>query len=100
MVVIAGPGRQNRDDGRRVVWLVANGYAAPDQVLGLTFTRKAAGQLLRRVRSRLAACRPGCDRRDRARRRADGQHLPRLRRRGAARAWSVAAGRTRHPVAG
>ncbi len=38
----------------RVVWLVANGYARPDQVLGLTFTRKAAGQLLRRVRSRLA----------------------------------------------
>ncbi|EUA33544.1 uvrD/REP helicase N-terminal domain protein, partial [Mycobacterium xenopi 3993] len=40
---------------------------APDQVLGLTFTRKAAGQLLRRVRSRLAAWPPGCDRRDRAR---------------------------------
>ncbi len=38
----------------RVVWLVANGYAEPGQVLGLTFTRKAAGQLLRRVRSRLA----------------------------------------------
>jgi DNA helicase-2/ATP-dependent DNA helicase PcrA len=38
----------------RVVWLVANGYADPGQVLGLTFTRKAAGQLLRRVRSRLA----------------------------------------------
>ena len=37
----------------RVVWLVANGYAEPGQVLGLTFTRKAAGQLLRRVRSRL-----------------------------------------------
>ena len=38
----------------RVVWLVANGYAEAGQVLGLTFTRKAAGQLLRRVRSRLA----------------------------------------------
>jgi len=38
----------------RVVWLIANGYAEPGQVLGLTFTRKAAGQLLRRVRSRLA----------------------------------------------
>ncbi|WP_459979159.1 UvrD-helicase domain-containing protein, partial [Mycobacterium avium] len=38
----------------RVVWLIANGYAHPGQVLGLTFTRKAAGQLLRRVRSRLA----------------------------------------------
>ena len=38
----------------RVVWLVANGYARPGEVLGLTFTRKAAGQLLRRVRTRLA----------------------------------------------
>ncbi|GAB4978080.1 hypothetical protein MAHJHV59_49950 [Mycobacterium avium subsp. hominissuis] len=28
----------------RVVWLIANGYAHPGQVLGLTFTRKAAGQ--------------------------------------------------------
>ncbi|GAB4943778.1 hypothetical protein MAHJHV47_45120 [Mycobacterium avium subsp. hominissuis] len=28
--------------------------SGPGQVLGLTFTRKAAGQLLRRVRSRLA----------------------------------------------
>ena len=37
-----------------MVWLVANGFAEPGQVLGLTFTRKAAGQLLRRVRSRLA----------------------------------------------
>jgi DNA helicase-2/ATP-dependent DNA helicase PcrA len=37
-----------------VVWLVANGYARPGEVLGLTFTRKAAGQLLRRVRTRLA----------------------------------------------
>jgi len=35
----------------RVVWLVANGYARPGEVLGLTFTRKAAGQLLRRVRN-------------------------------------------------
>jgi DNA helicase-2/ATP-dependent DNA helicase PcrA len=38
----------------RVVWLVANGYATPAQVLGLTFTRKAASQLLRRVRTRQA----------------------------------------------
>ncbi|GBE65608.1 ATP-dependent DNA helicase [Mycobacterium sp. MFM001] len=55
LVVIAGAGAGKTETmAARVVWLVANGYATPDQVLGLTFTRKAAGQLLRRVRSRLA----------------------------------------------
>jgi DNA helicase-2/ATP-dependent DNA helicase PcrA len=55
MVVIAGAGAGKTETmAARVVWLVANGYAEPGQVLGLTFTRKAAGQLMRRVRSRLA----------------------------------------------
>jgi DNA helicase II / ATP-dependent DNA helicase PcrA len=55
MVVIAGAGAGKTETmAARVVWLVANGYAAPGEVLGLTFTRKAAGQLLRRVRTRLA----------------------------------------------
>jgi DNA helicase II / ATP-dependent DNA helicase PcrA len=55
VVVIAGAGAGKTETmAARVVWLVANGYAEPGQVLGLTFTRKAAGQLLRRVRSRLA----------------------------------------------
>lgn len=55
MVVIAGAGAGKTETmAARVVWLIANGYAEPGQVLGLTFTRKAAGQLLRRVRSRLA----------------------------------------------
>lgn len=55
LVVIAGAGAGKTETmAARVVWLIANGYAAPDEVLGLTFTRKAAGQLLRRVRSRLA----------------------------------------------
>jgi DNA helicase-2/ATP-dependent DNA helicase PcrA len=55
LVVIAGAGAGKTETmAARVVWLVANGYAEPSQVLGLTFTRKAAGQLLRRVRSRLA----------------------------------------------
>ena len=55
LAVIAGAGAGKTETmAARVVWLVANGYAEPGQVLGLTFTRKAAGQLLRRVRSRLA----------------------------------------------
>ncbi len=55
LVVIAGAGAGKTETmAARVVWLVANGHAEPGQVLGLTFTRKAAGQLLRRVRSRLA----------------------------------------------
>ena len=55
LVVIAGAGAGKTETmAARVLWLVANGYAEPGQVLGLTFTRKAAGQLLRRVRSRLA----------------------------------------------
>ncbi len=55
LVVIAGAGAGKTETmAARVVWLVANGYATPSQVLGLTFTRKAAGQLLRRVRTRLA----------------------------------------------
>src|SRR4051794_12730837 len=37
----------------RVVWLVATGQVLPEQVLGLTFTRKAAQQLGVRVRTRL-----------------------------------------------
>ncbi len=55
LVVIAGAGAGKTETmAARVVWLVANGYAHPGEVLGLTFTRKAAGQLLRRVRTRLA----------------------------------------------
>ncbi|MGA1595866.1 MAG: UvrD-helicase domain-containing protein [Candidatus Nanopelagicales bacterium] len=34
----------------RVVWLVLDGQAMPDEVLGLTFTTKAAGELLGRTR--------------------------------------------------
>ena len=55
LAVIAGAGAGKTETmAARVVWLVANGFAEPGQVLGLTFTRKAAGQLARRVRSRLA----------------------------------------------
>ncbi|WP_144793171.1 ATP-dependent DNA helicase [Kocuria palustris] len=41
----------------RVVWLVANGIVRADQVLGVTFTRKAAGELRDRVRGRLGVLR-------------------------------------------
>jgi DNA helicase II / ATP-dependent DNA helicase PcrA len=55
LVVIAGAGAGKTETmAARVVWLVANGYARPADVLGLTFTRKAAAALLRRVRTRLA----------------------------------------------
>ncbi|MGH3745432.1 MAG: UvrD-helicase domain-containing protein, partial [Mycobacteriales bacterium] len=37
----------------RVVWLVGSGHVRPDEVLGLTFTNKAAGELAGRVRSAL-----------------------------------------------
>ena len=54
-VVIAGAGSGKTETmAARVVWLVANRTIAPDQVLGLTFTRKAAAELGKRVRRRLA----------------------------------------------
>ncbi len=53
-LVIAGAGSGKTETmAARVVWLVANGHADPDAVLGLTFTRKAAQQLADRVRARL-----------------------------------------------
>src|SRR5580704_10659800 len=53
-VVIAGAGSGKTETmAARVVWLVANRLVAPEEVLGLTFTRKAAAELSRRVRTRL-----------------------------------------------
>jgi DNA helicase-2/ATP-dependent DNA helicase PcrA len=54
-VVIAGAGSGKTETmAARVVWLVANRLVTPDAVLGLTFSRKAAAELGRRVRRRLA----------------------------------------------
>ena len=45
-VVIAGAGSGKTETmSNRVLYLVANGFVTPDQILGLTFTRKAAGEL-------------------------------------------------------
>ena len=53
-VVIAGAGSGKTETmSNRVLFLVANGFVTPDQILGLTFTRKAAGELSVRIRKRL-----------------------------------------------
>ncbi len=101
LVVIAGAGAGKTETmAARVVWLVANGYADPGQVLGLTFTRKAAAQLLRRVRSRLSRLAGAGLRDELGRGRAgDGQHLPRVRRHAATRPRAASGGRAGHPGA-
>ena len=54
--VIAGAGSGKTETmALRVLWLVANNHVEPDAVLGLTFTRKAAGELSGRIQSRLRA---------------------------------------------
>jgi DNA helicase-2/ATP-dependent DNA helicase PcrA len=53
-VVIAGAGSGKTETmSARVLWLVANGIVKPEEILGLTFTRKAAGELSSRIRKRL-----------------------------------------------
>lgn len=55
LLVVAGAGAGKTETmASRVVWMVANGLVSPDQVLGLTFTRKAAQQLGQRIRSQFA----------------------------------------------
>ena len=54
LLVVAGAGSGKTETmASRVVWLVANGHIEPDQVLGLTFTRKAATELAERIGRRL-----------------------------------------------
>ncbi|MEI6648990.1 MAG: ATP-dependent DNA helicase [Actinomycetes bacterium] len=53
-VIIAGAGSGKTETiGARVLWLVANGFVSPNEILGLTFTRKAASELSLRIRRRL-----------------------------------------------
>jgi ATP-dependent DNA helicase UvrD/PcrA len=53
-VIVAGAGSgKTTVMAARVVWLVGTGQVAPERVLGLTFTNKAAGELAERVRAAL-----------------------------------------------
>ncbi|WP_235969884.1 ATP-dependent helicase [Corynebacterium wankanglinii] len=62
LLVVAGAGAGKTETmAARVVWLVANGYARPDEVLGLTFTRKAAQEMGKRIRDRLGSLAQNAD---------------------------------------
>lgn len=62
MLVVAGAGAGKTETmASRVVWLVANGYVRPEEVLGLTFTVKAARELRDRIRLRLMSLREAPD---------------------------------------
>jgi DNA helicase-2/ATP-dependent DNA helicase PcrA len=53
-LVVAGAGSGKTETmANRVLWLLANGLVEPHEVLGLTFTRKAAGELGQRIRERI-----------------------------------------------
>lgn len=54
LLVIAGAGSgKTATMADRVIWLVANGHVRPEEILGVTFTRKAAGELAQRIRGQL-----------------------------------------------
>lgn len=54
-IVIAGAGSGKTETmADRVIYLIANGFVTLDQVLGMTFTRKAANELAKRVREGIA----------------------------------------------
>ena len=53
-LVVAGAGSGKTETmANRVLWLLANGHVAAGEILGLTFTRKAAGELSGRIRERI-----------------------------------------------
>ncbi|WP_292794299.1 ATP-dependent DNA helicase [Microbacterium sp. UBA6633] len=92
-LVVAGAGSGKTETmSARVVWLVANGLVRRDEVLGLTFTRKAAGELAERIGARLAVV-------DEYGRRGLLPHLPEIVAGGALRRVAEAApGRQRELV--
>ena len=53
-LVVAGAGSGKTETmANRVLWLLANGKVTAGEILGLTFTRKAAGELSARIRTRI-----------------------------------------------
>jgi len=53
-VIVAGAGTgKTTVMAARVVWLIGTGQVAPADILGLTFTRRAAGELGERIQGRL-----------------------------------------------
>lgn len=57
-LVVAGAGSGKTETmASRVLWLLANGHAQPEHILGLTFTRKAASELGARIRTRVGQLR-------------------------------------------
>lgn len=55
-VLIAGAGSgKTAVMAARMVWLIVGGHAKANEILGLTFTNKAAGELLQRVRRAVGA---------------------------------------------
>ncbi|MGX5681498.1 ATP-dependent helicase [Schumannella luteola] len=54
-LVVAGAGSGKTETmAGRVLWLLANDLVRPSEIMGLTFTRKAAGELAHRIRERIA----------------------------------------------
>lgn len=50
LLIVAGAGTGKTTVlTRRIAWLITNGLAKPDEILALTFTEKAAGEMVERV---------------------------------------------------